>query len=116
MAEQDNPDPAPAVLNVNNSIMKNHLITFLVQYIAAVQNIKHKRQLVEEIMYTWEKKFEESLSKVKKVAARTYAEKLDDDEDVWDIITDVNNMHIEGLTKDFAQKIKELLLENLKLS
>jgi hypothetical protein len=116
MAEQGHPEPAPAVLNVNDEIMKNHMITFLLQYIAAVQNIKDRRQLIYELMHAWEKKFYQSIDRVKKAASRTYAEKLDEDEDVWDIITDINNMHVEGLTRDFAEKMTNMLLENLKLS
>lgn len=106
----------PAILNINNSIMKNHMITFLIQYIAATQSITDKRQLVEEIMYAWEKKFAQSMARIKKAAAHTYAERLDDDEDVWNILTDVSNMHIDGLSKDFSEKMKLMLLENLNLS
>jgi hypothetical protein len=107
---------APAVLNVNENIMKNHMITFLFKYIAAIQHIKDNRIVIHELMDAWEKSFQKSIKRVKKAAAEVYSEKLNEDEDVWDIIVDVNNSHIENMSKEFIEKMKNMLLENIKLS
>jgi len=102
-------------LKITNDIMKNHMITFLIQYVAAIQNIQDRQQLVLELMNTWEKKFQQSVNIVKKATAQTYAEQNEEDEDVWNIIFDATNMHVDDLVSEFSEKMKEMLLQNLKI-
>jgi hypothetical protein len=66
-------------------------------------------------MYTWQKKFNESVDIVKETTAKHYAEKLDEDEDVWDVILDINSTHIPDDVKEFADRITESILQNMKL-
>jgi len=114
MAEQDY--PIAPTLQISNDMMKNHMITFLLQYIAAVQHITDKRQLVCELFDTWQKKFMQSIETVKQSTSRFYAEKAEEDEDVWRVLLDANNYHIESISKEFSEKIKEMLIKNLNLT
>ena len=106
--------PAP-ILNVTEEVMIIHLVTFMIQYIASIQHITDKQQLVYEIFHSWEKKFNQSINMVKKATAETLAEDQEEDQDIWNIILDINNTHVEDVTKEFLEKMRTRILKNLKL-
>ena len=112
MEESDFPTPT---FRVTEEIMTNHMIAFLIQYLAAVQNITDKRLLVYELMDAWKNKFSQSINRVKKHAAQVYAEQENDYEDVWDIIIDISSIHIDSQAEEFSEQMRETILENLKI-
>jgi len=103
------------VLNVTERIMYTHLLTFLIQYIASVQHITDKNQLVYSLLNAWQSKFNQSINIIKRATAETYAEAKEEDQDVWNIILDASNMHIPNLTKEFSEVLRTMILKNLKL-
>ena len=52
---------------------------------------------------------------VKKATAGTYADVREEGEDVWNIILDINNTHVENVTKEFLETVRDKVLKNLKL-
>jgi hypothetical protein len=102
-------------LNVTEELMYTHLLTFLIQYLASVQHITDKNQLVYSLLNAWQAKFNQGINIVKRATAETYAEEKEEDQDVWNIILDVSNIHIEGLSKQFSENVRARILKNLKL-
>ena len=102
-------------LNITEELMYTHLLTFFIQYLASVQHITDKNQLVHSLLNAWQTKFNQSVNIVKRATAETYAETKEEDQDVWDIILDVSNIHIEDLSKQFSENVRTRILKNLKL-
>lgn len=100
---------------LDNTILTNHLLTYMVKYISIIQNTSDKEKLINELIDLWERKVLDSVEIVKKNAVKSYSETSDEGEDIWNILMDASNMHIEDEIIDFGEKLKIMLKENLKL-
>ncbi len=109
-------EPKTPTFNITESVMTNHLITFLIQYIQASQNITNTKELIDMLLLSWQGKFAQAIDVVKYSTAKTYAQNHEESEDVWNIIMDATNSHVEVQSSEFAEKLKKVIYQNLKIN
>jgi hypothetical protein len=115
MSEQMPTESIVTTLNITDKAMMTHLIIFLIQTISAIEHLDDKKKVVDALLIHWEDKFRSTIEVIKKATAQTYAENQKEDEDVWRIIVDASNTHIDDLVKNFKKRIKKTILQSMNI-
>jgi hypothetical protein len=115
MSDQLPVESIVTTLNVTDKAMMTHLITFLIQTISAIEHLENKKKVIEVLLTNWEDKFKSTINIVKKATAQTYAENQKEDEDVWGIIVDASNTHIDDLIKNFKERMEKAIFKSMNI-
>lgn len=115
MSDQLPAESIVTALNVTDKGMMTHLITFLIQTISAIEHLDDKKKVVDVLLSNWVQKFGATIDVVKKATAKTYAENQKEDEDIWNIIVDVSNTHIDESVINFKKRIKKAILDSMNI-